>query len=148
MRTSGEFFGEFDSYDKCIRVASREPREGRPESRSRAGPEFAPLVGMNARDLLKGATLNVVLSPVRWSHSQSPKIEIRAPKGAGFRKVTAMVHIVAAEVSLATPDRERWVVQTEVFDQTGHVELELSAGTAEETERGLALLRSIARLLG
>ncbi len=44
-----------------------------------------------------------------------PQIEIRLPKGPGHRLVSAALHQFAADVELATPERERWIVQTECF---------------------------------
>jgi hypothetical protein len=44
-----------------------------------------------------------------------PQIEIRLPKGTSHRLVSAALHKLAADVELATPERERWIVQTESF---------------------------------
>jgi hypothetical protein len=41
-----------------------------------------------------------------------PQIEIRLPKGTSHRLVSAALHQLAADVELATPERERWIVQT------------------------------------
>jgi hypothetical protein len=64
-----------------------------------------------------------------------PQIEIRLPKGTSHRLVSAALHKLAADVELATPERERWIVQTESFyDARGLVYLEL----AERTLRAVA----------
>ncbi|WP_223643760.1 hypothetical protein [Corallococcus sp. EGB] len=76
--------------------------------------------------------------------SPEPQIEIRLPKGTSHRFVSAALHKLAAKVELATPERERWVVQTESFyDARGRVYLELSDATPAEAERGMALLKKL-----
>jgi hypothetical protein len=46
---------------------------------------------------------------------------------------------------LATPERERWIVQTESFyDARGRVYLELADATPAEAERGMAMLKKLA----
>ncbi|WP_342379402.1 hypothetical protein NVS55_08075 [Myxococcus stipitatus] len=76
--------------------------------------------------------------------SPEPQIEIRLPKGTSHRFVSAALHKLAAEVELATPERERWIVQTESFyDARGRVYLELSDATPAEAERGMALLKKL-----
>jgi len=73
-----------------------------------------------------------------------PQIELRLPKGANHRLVSAALHKLAADVELATPERERWIVQTESFyDARGRVYLELSDATATEADRALALLKAL-----
>ena len=60
--------------------------------------------------------------------------------------MSAALHKLAADVELATPERERWIVQTESFyDARGRVYLELADATRAEAERGLALLKTIAK---
>jgi len=73
-----------------------------------------------------------------------PQIEIRCPKGTNHRLVNVALHKLAADVELATPERERWIVQTESFyDARGRVYLELADATPAEAERGLALLNKL-----
>ena len=73
-----------------------------------------------------------------------PQIEILLPKGTNHRLVNAALHKLAAEIELATPERERWIVQTESFyDARGRVYLELADATPAEPERGLALLNKL-----
>ncbi|MFP2963274.1 hypothetical protein ACLEPN_37330 [Myxococcus sp. 1LA] len=73
-----------------------------------------------------------------------PQIEICLPKGTSHRLVSAALHKLAADVELATPERERWVVQTESFyDACGRVYLELADATPAEAERGMAMLRKL-----
>jgi hypothetical protein len=40
-----------------------------------------------------------------------PQIELRCAKGTPFRAVGAALHKLAADVELATPERECWVIQ-------------------------------------
>ena len=73
-----------------------------------------------------------------------PQIEIRLPKGTNHRMVNATLHKLAAAVELATPERERWIVQTEsFFDARGRVYLEPADATPAEAERGMALLKKL-----
>jgi len=73
-----------------------------------------------------------------------PQIEIRLPKGASHRLVSAALHKLAAEVELATPERERWIVQTESFYASrGRVYLELGDATPAEAERGMVMLKTL-----
>jgi len=74
-----------------------------------------------------------------------PQIQIHLPKGSTIRQLTAALHTLAAHVELATPDGERWLVQMEAFRANiGRVFLELATTSAEEADRGLALLRRVA----
>ena len=73
-----------------------------------------------------------------------PQIEIRLPKRTSHRLVNAAVHKLAADVELATPERERWVVQTESFyDARGRVYVELADATPAEAERGMAVFKKL-----
>jgi hypothetical protein len=73
-----------------------------------------------------------------------PQIEIRLAKGTSHRLVRAALHKLAADVELATPERERWIVQTESFyDARGRVYLELADATPGEAERGMAMLKKL-----
>jgi len=78
--------------------------------------------------------------------SPEPQIAVRMPeRNAHHRKLSAALHALAAQVELATPAGERWIVQTEMqADDHGRVYLELATDHAEEANRGLALLRKIA----
>jgi hypothetical protein len=54
------------------------------------------------------------------------------------------IHKLAADVELATPERERWIVQTESFyDARGRVYLEQADATLAEAERGMAMLKKL-----
>lgn len=65
-------------------------------------------------------------------------------KGTSYRIVKAALHELAADVELATPERERWIVQTESFyDARGRVYLELADATPAEAERGMAMLKKL-----
>ena len=93
---------------------------------------------------IEGATVTTALTTSRFG-AREPEMVIRLPKGTHYRRVHAALHMVAAEVNLATPASERWCVQTEVFgDEGGRVYLELSRATEGEAQRGLDLLRRIA----
>ena len=71
-----------------------------------------------------------------------PQIALRFPTGTSYRVVKAALHKLAADVELATPERERWIVQTESFyDARGRVYLELADATPAEAERGMAMLK-------
>jgi hypothetical protein len=73
-----------------------------------------------------------------------PQIELRLPQGTSHRLLSAALHKLAADVELATPEQELWVVQTESFcDARGRVYLELADATPAETERGMALLEKL-----
>ena len=73
-----------------------------------------------------------------------PQIEIRLANGAHHRLVSAMLHKLAADVEMATPVRENWIVQTEsLHDGRGRVYLELADGTDAEAEHGMAMLRKL-----
>lgn len=56
----------------------------------------------------------------------------------------AALHELAAEIELATPASERWLVQTEDFNETGRVYVELTDATPAEAARGMARLRKVA----
>jgi hypothetical protein len=73
-----------------------------------------------------------------------PQIEARVPKGTHPRTLKAALYRLAADVEVATPTKEAWIVQVDVpSDERGRVYLELMDGTEEEAKRGLALLRSV-----
>ncbi len=62
----------------------------------------------------------------------------------GRKGVGTALHKLAADVELATSERERWIVQTESFyDARGRVYLELADATPAEAERGMALLKKL-----
>lgn len=96
-------------------------------------------------------TLYAVHEGTSRNGTPQPSIEVRMPRGTHYRVLTAMLYRVAADVEIATAPNERWVVQTNALMGTrGWVSLELAGGTPEETERGLAVLRSVvgARVAG
>lgn len=75
---------------------------------------------------------------------EGARVEIRLTNGTIHRLVSAALHKLAADVELATPERERWIVQTESFcDARGRVYLELADATPTQAERGMALLRKL-----
>jgi hypothetical protein len=73
-----------------------------------------------------------------------PQIALRFPKGTNYRVLKAALHKLAADVELATPASERWCVNTEDFNKSGRVCLELADATPAEAERGMALLTKLA----
>ena len=73
-----------------------------------------------------------------------PQIEICLAKGAHYRLVSTTLHKLAADVELATPVRENWIVQTEsLHDGRGRVYLELADGADDEADRGMAMLKKM-----
>jgi hypothetical protein len=74
-----------------------------------------------------------------------PQIELTVGSPDERRRLSAALHQLAAAVELATPARERWLVQIEHFSDTrGRVYLELMRATPEEAERGMAVLSQVA----
>lgn len=80
-----------------------------------------------------------------------PQIEIRIPAGSvscptrtSHRMLSAALHKLAAEVELATPAQERWIVQIASFSNShGRVYLELIDATPAEAERGMTTLKTL-----
>jgi hypothetical protein len=72
-----------------------------------------------------------------------PQIALRFPKGTSYRVVKAALHKLAAEIELATPASERWCVNTEDFNESGRVYLELADAMPAEAARGIAVLRKL-----
>lgn len=76
----------------------------------------------------------------------TPTINVRALKAAHWRKVAAMIHLVAAAVQMATPAAERWCVTVDSHsDDAGRVYLELATGDDDEAERGMRVLERVAK---
>jgi hypothetical protein len=89
------------------------------------------------------ATKTVSQGESRYATAE-PQIEIRPPKRASHRLVSAALLKLAADVVLAAPERERWIVQTESFyDARGRVYLEFADATPAEAERGMAILTTL-----
>jgi hypothetical protein len=76
--------------------------------------------------------------------SPEPQIALRSPKGTSYRAVKAALHKLAADAELATPASERWCVNTEDFNESGRVYLELADATPAEAARGMAMLTKLA----
>jgi hypothetical protein len=89
------------------------------------------------------ATTTVSPGESRYGTAE-PQIALRFPKGTSYRVVKAALHKLAADVELATPANERWCVNTEDFNESGRVYLELADVTPVEAARGMALLRKLA----
>jgi len=98
---------------------------------------------MNTTTMNTGHTKTVSLG---WSRHGNPEPEMALwfPKGTHYRIVKAALHNLAAEVELATPSGENWIVTAEDHHENGRVYLELSGATAAEAERGMALLKALA----
>jgi hypothetical protein len=78
--------------------------------------------------------------------SPEPQLEVRFPKGTSSRALMAALHRLAADVELATPAGERWLVHVEhAYDERGRVYVELADGTTEEAERALRVLASVSK---
>lgn len=88
------------------------------------------------------ATKTVSQGESRYGNPE-PQIALRFPKGTSFRVVKAALHKLAAEIELATPANESWLVQTEDFNESGRVYLELCNATPAEAARGMALLKTL-----
>jgi hypothetical protein len=76
-----------------------------------------------------------------------PQIALRFPKGTSYRVVKAALHKLAAEIELATPASERWCVNTEDFNESGRVYLELADAMPAEAARGIAVLRKLVGII-
>jgi len=73
-----------------------------------------------------------------------PQIELRFAKGTSLRHIRAALHKLAADIELATPATEGWIVQTEDFyNDCGRVYLELGDATPAEAARAMALLHTL-----
>jgi hypothetical protein len=70
-----------------------------------------------------------------------PRLTPAFAPGADFRACRAAVYRLAAAVELATPGRERWIVQSTAW----HVALELFLGDEAEVARAVAVLEAVAR---
>ena len=93
--------------------------------------------------MIEDGTMTVGKVASRYG-TPEPQVEVRLPKGTSFRRLQAALHRLAAEIELATPARESWVVQTEATsDERGRVYLELADGNEPEAARGLALLQRL-----
>ena len=75
--------------------------------------------------------------------SPQPQIEIRMARGTSPRILNATLHKLAAEIELATPAREQWVVIIEDCIVGGRVYLELDKATTAEAERAMAMLKTL-----
>lgn len=88
------------------------------------------------------ATKTVSQGESRYGNPE-PQIALRFPKGTHFLVVKAALHKLAAEIELATPASESWIVQAEDYNESGRVYLELADATPAEAERGMALLTKL-----
>ncbi len=97
------------------------------------------------KQMVQGATVTVSMVESRYGNPE-PQIEVRMPKGTHYRKISAVLHMLTAELELATPTHERWCVQTDATsDERGRVYLELSESTTDEAKRGIELMRQICK---
>ncbi len=88
-------------------------------------------------------TKTLTLATARYG-TLAPQIELTTPKGTHYRALSAAAHRLAADIETQTPRSERWNVNIELSsDNRAYVSLELMTGSAEEAERGMALLRTL-----
>jgi hypothetical protein len=74
--------------------------------------------------------------------NRQPEVSVTLPRGTDHRRMKAALYHLAAEVELATPPTESWIVQIEICGEgRGRIHLELGKGDREEAQRGLSLLR-------
>lgn len=79
-------------------------------------------------------------APTEAQRSTGP---LRFLKGTSHRVVKAALHKLAAEIELATPASESWCVNTEDYNESGRVCLELADATPVEVARGMSLLEML-----
>jgi Ser-tRNA(Ala) deacylase AlaX len=92
---------------------------------------------------MSGATITAGMVTSRYANPE-PQLEVRMPKGTSFRRLHAALHLLAAEVELATAAGEAWIIQTDATsDERGRLYLELAEATEAEAKRGLALLQQV-----
>jgi len=97
---------------------------------------------MNTTTKNTRATKTVSQGESRYE-TPEPQIALRFPKGTSYRVVKAALHKLAAEIELATPASESWIVQTDEFNESGRVYLELADATPAEAARRMALLTKL-----
>jgi len=99
----------------------------------------------------KNAIKTVSLGKNRYGYTE-PQVEIRFPAGTNERAMNATLFRLAAEIELATSERERWVVRIEnpnnssigsIPNTSGRVCLKLATVTFEEEKRAMAMLRKL-----
>ncbi len=94
-------------------------------------------------ELLTNAQITISISTSQYGTSQ-PEIRVHFPLHTGWRRSSALLHQIAAEVELATSSLEGWIVNLEAkSDEHGRIYLELFKGDDTEARRGLALLRKV-----
>lgn len=74
-----------------------------------------------------------------------PALELKVAETASLREANAALHLLAAEVELATPEKEHWVAGIESLCDGGIVFLELDSGSIAEFARAKAMLVEISR---
>ena len=96
------------------------------------------------RTTTKGAQATKTVSQGESRYgTPEPQIALRFPNGTNYRVAKAALHKLAAEIELATPANERWCVNTEDYNESGRVYLELADTTPAEATRGTALLTKL-----
>ena len=78
-----------------------------------------------------------------WGWRFEAQVGLRFPQGTHYRGVKAALHKLATEIELATPASERWCVNTEDFNESGRVYLELADATPADAARGMAMLKKL-----
>lgn len=90
-----------------------------------------------------GLTFTAEIGESRYGTLQ-PRVLVSATRGTSPRRISPVLHLIAAAVETATAGSERWAVQVSMqSDELGWVWLDLMEGDDAEAERGLALLRAI-----
>jgi hypothetical protein len=88
-------------------------------------------------------TTTISQAESRYGNAE-PQIALRYPKGTHHRVVKAALLKLAADLELATPANESWLVNIEEYcDASGRVDLELVNATPAEATRGMALLKTL-----
>lgn len=106
---------------------------------------------MATKKAMAKVAISAVVKPVAVEVTQprseygtpQPTIRVRFPADVHFRIVKAAALRLAAEIELATPNGESWVVQLGDCDRSVRVYLELADGNARETTAAWNLLREI-----
>ena len=87
--------------------------------------------------------LIVSTTETRFGTSQ-PQLIVKFGKDISNRAKDAVIYTLAAEVSVATPLHERWIVQPDI--EKSRVYLELSTGSVSETECARSVLAHVAQV--
>lgn len=91
------------------------------------------------------ASVTVTLSESIHGRPQ-PTIELRFPKGTSKRQVAAACYLVAANLELATPPYENWMVEPHVYNNLfGCVWINLRDCSEREIESAMQTLNVVTK---